>query len=128
MPFRQKRGENTLVDPGYRTGKNTRGLSVCRHKAFGQHHIADPYGRSDRLRKSTHIDHLVALVDALEGRDRFSIVSELTVVIILDDIPFLLFSGPFDQPAPSADGKDHTGWILAGRRHIGEIRAALLQL
>ena len=51
-----------------------------------QHHIADPYRRSKCFCKRIHIDDLVRYIDALQRWKRLSAETQLTVIIVLNDI------------------------------------------
>ena len=51
-----------------------------------QHHIADPYRGGKCFRKRIHIDDLVRNVDALQRWKRLSAETQLTVIIVFNDI------------------------------------------
>ena len=51
-----------------------------------QNHIADTYCRSQCFGKSIHINHFIGHINALQSRKRFSAQTQLTVIIVLNDI------------------------------------------
>ena len=57
----------------------------------GQHHIADAQRRRDGFGKGAQIDDPSILVQALQRWNRAGIITELAVVIVLDDVPAFSF-------------------------------------
>ena len=93
----------------------------CR-QLFRQHHIAHADRRGNGFGKCTKIDHFTVRIASLKCRDRLALISELAVIIILDDIALLWFIRPSEQFNPTLHWHHDTGRILMGRRHICNIR------
>ena len=89
-----------------------------------QHHKAHADSRGNGLGKCSHINHTAAPVHALQRRNRLSLVSEFTVIIILNQIPVRGAVCPGQQLLPPLHRHDNSRGILMGGHHIGHIRSA----
>ena len=93
-----------------------------------QHHIADPYRGGKCFRKRIHIDDLVRYIDALQRWKRLSAETQLTVVIVLNDIVMIRFCRPAEQFITAADRHDCPGWKVMGRGCMNNINRSFFQL
>ena len=123
-----KKLQHPLIQSGYGTGKYIIDPSVGLQKALRQHQITDTDGRRNGFGKGSKIDYTAAPVISLQGRNGFSNITELTVVIIFNQISARLLFCPAQQLLPSLDRHDNSQRILMRRHHIGNVRTTLFQL
>ena len=90
MPFKmsagEKQGEGALFKTGNRARIKEQGFAVFLQQMGRKDHIADPQGRGERLGKRIQVNHPLLRVKALQGGNRLSRKTELTVIVVLDDI------------------------------------------
>ena len=124
IPPADEGGQGILLKSRDRIGIKGQFPEKAVGKELGQDHIADPDGGGQGFGKGIHIDHFAAGVDTLQGRDRFSVQPEFTVIIILNNITAFLFPGPGQQLISAADGHGDPGREMVGGADMGYIRSA----
>ena len=85
--------------------------------ALRQNHVGNLDRRKQSRRKCSQIDHAVVPIQTLQRRNRFSEITQLAVVIILDD-DALVADRPVDQFISSADRHHRARRKLIGRADI----------
>ena len=96
-------------------------------KPIRKHHVADPDCRGNGFGKRADVNHAVPLICSLQGRNRLSLVTKFTVIVILDNIAPLLFGRPGKQLQAAFDRHYDSQWILVGGHYIGYIHSRALK-
>ena len=117
--------QDPLIDPGYRGREKPALFTVARKELRRQDHIADADGRRNGLGKSADIDHPAGAVKGLQGRNGFSAVAELRVIVVLDDIAVRSICRPSQKGCPSSDRHDAAHRKLVGRHGVDQVRAGI---
>ncbi len=79
--------QDRLIDSGHGGRKEAAALPVAGQQSPGKHHIADPDRRRNRFGKGTDVDDPIRPVGCLQRGNGLAPISELTVIIILNQIP-----------------------------------------
>ena len=111
--------QDPLVDPGHGGGIKSSFRQVYRQQRLRQHHISHTDCRSNGLRECSHVNDTSVLVHPLKCRDRFSLVTEFTVIVILDQVSSGLLSRPEKELLSSPHRHYGSCRELVGRHHIG---------
>ncbi len=82
----QKMREDCLIHAGDGAGIVAADLLVPFQKFRWKDHVADTDRRSDRFGKGTDINNTILVIHSLKGRNRLAAVTELTVVVIFDNV------------------------------------------
>ena len=98
--------QHILINTRYCRREKAQLLPVPLHEFYRQNQIADSDGRCDGAGKGSDVDDAVVPVHALEGGYGFALVTEFTVIVILDDVSALLSPGPAKQLLTAPDGHD----------------------
>ena len=110
MPFEapraHKRGERMLVKAGYGGGIERELRAVAGHERVRQHQIADAQAGRQAFGEGVDIHHAACAIQLAQRGDGAGGIAELTVVIILDDIPVRSGGGPAQQLEPPRRGHD----------------------
>ena len=123
----QEPGQRHLLQAGDGAGIKAQGVIESGDQVLGQDQVADAEGRGQALGKGVDIDHFFHHVDALQGRDGPPGQTELTVVVVLDDIAVLALGGPAQKLIPAADRHDDARGEMVRGGDVQNFCAALLQ-
>ena len=124
----QEPGQGHLLQAGDGPRIEPQSLIEPGDQMAGQHQVADPEGRRQALGEGVDVDDLLHHVDALQGGDGPAGQAELTVVVVLDDVPVLPLGGPAEQFIPAAHRHDDARGEVVGGGDVEDLRPALLQL
>ena len=122
ISFLNEMMQDHLIRAGHCGRKTPQSVFRLLQKPLRQHQIADSYGRRYGLGKRPNINDPAVPIRSLQRRNRFSLIPELTVIVIFDQITPFLSVGPLQKLHPPADGHDNPQRVLVGGHHIGCIR------
>lgn len=86
ISFAQEMREDCLIHAGDSAGIMSADLFVPFQKFRWKDHVADTDRRSDCFGKGTDINNTILVIHSLKGRNRLAAVTELTVVVIFDNV------------------------------------------
>src|SRR5215469_12690577 len=125
-PARDEFSKHRLVEPGVAVVEQSLNADGRSDELGWHHHVTDPQPRADCFGEGAQIDDRPLPVQSLQGHKRRPVMTEVAVVVILDDVR-PRSSRPVEKLEAPLEGQCISEWKLVGRRYVSEADAALRQ-